>query len=307
MNKIKSATPAGLKKNGIKGTIPKDFKKSKQQLVGELANYRQRLAWYEALDTLGEFSQQRMLIRLFESDLIGILLSDVEKILYANDALLRIIGYTRKDLFTENISWRGMTPYEYHDLDVWAFQQLTDNHCCPPYAKEYYRKDGSRVPIIIGATLIEAEPMRWVCFVLDNSENTNAQAELKKYQTDLEKLVKQRTVELEDANRQVVSILESFTDAFYALDNQWRFTYVNKEAESLLMRRREDLVGQDLRHIFPLTVGTPMFSYFSRAMTEKVTLSFETMDVYTEVWGEVSVYPSKDGITVYFKDITAKK
>ena len=117
--------------------------------------------------------------RLFESDLIGILFAEGETITDANDVFLKMVGYTREDLAAGRINWRAMTPPEYRESDDRAVGGVVHAGSCAPFEKEYLRKDGSRVPIVLGAARLERSPLRWVCFVFDISERREAEQALR--------------------------------------------------------------------------------------------------------------------------------
>jgi PAS domain S-box-containing protein len=108
--------------------------------------------------------------RLLESNLIGVVVADGEHILEANEAFLEMVGYTREDLDHHRLNWSVMTPAEYAPLDQRGLQELRERGVCTPFEKEYYRKDGSRVPILIGAATLQEQPVQWACFILDISE-----------------------------------------------------------------------------------------------------------------------------------------
>lgn len=104
---------------------------------------------------------------LVNSSIIGIFFANINTIVDANDAFLKIIGYTREDLLSGEIDWHGITPAEYEELDGQMTADFIRNGVCAPYEKEYVRRDVSRVPVMTGGALLEKEPMLWVCFVLD--------------------------------------------------------------------------------------------------------------------------------------------
>jgi PAS domain S-box-containing protein len=103
------------------------------------------------------------------------------------------------------------------------------------------------------------------------------------------------------------NILESITDAFYAIDRDWRFTYVNHQAEVLLGHRREDLIGKNFWEEFPEAVGSAFDEAYHRCMNDDVTVSFEVYYPPHERWYEVHTYPSPNGLAVYFRDISEQK
>ncbi|MHB1419638.1 MAG: PAS domain-containing protein [Bacillota bacterium] len=130
---------------------------------------------------------------------------------------------------------------------------------------------------------------------------------LRKHGEELESVVAERTLALEQSHNQMESILESITDAFYVLDDQWRFTFVNKEAERLLGIPREKLLGYDFRNLSSDPIQKLFCAYFTKAMSQKSPVQFELKGLRSEVWFEGRVYPTKEGITVYLKDITERK
>lgn len=115
------------------------------------------------------------------------------------------------------------------------------------------------------------------------------------------------TLELSNSKLGTERILESITDAFYTLDREWRFTYVNKEAENLLQRARSDLLGKVIWEEFKETTGTIFDREFHRAMIENSTGTFEDFYAPLGKWFEVHAYPSEKGLAIYFRDITARK
>ncbi len=103
------------------------------------------------------------------------------------------------------------------------------------------------------------------------------------------------------------AILESITDAFFALGRDWRFTYVNRKAEDLLGRTRGDLLGKHLWEEYAPALGTEFERSYRRAMDEGVTVTFEEFYPPLDRWYEVHAYPSPDGLSVYFRDVNERK
>jgi PAS domain S-box-containing protein len=122
-------------------------------------------------------SEQRFR-RMIDSSIIGITVGDLDgRILDANDAMLRIVGYSREDLKAGLLRWDQMTPPEYMPLDDRAIAEARRVGATTPWEKEYIRKDGRRVPVLIGFAMLEAEPGTTVAFLLDLSERKRAEAE----------------------------------------------------------------------------------------------------------------------------------
>ncbi len=112
---------------------------------------------------------------------------------------------------------------------------------------------------------------------------------------------------LSEKNAEIAGILDSITDGFYALNGKWEITYFNKTAERVLCCKREDVIGKNIWDYFPRSREGRFYDEYLRAMTEKVSIQFEECYSPLGVWGAISVYPTKDGIAVYFVDITDQK
>ncbi|MGA7935905.1 MAG: PAS domain S-box protein, partial [Kovacikia sp.] len=137
-----------------------------------------------------QLSQER-LTKFVEANVIGIILADIDgRIEQANDAFLRMLGYSQKDLGGDRLSWIDMTPPEYLPLDERHIAEAKDRGACTPYEKEYIRQDGTRVPILIGFTLLGKERQKAVAFVLDLTERKQ-----------LEQTLRHQAEELAEANR----------------------------------------------------------------------------------------------------------
>ncbi|MBV9988608.1 MAG: PAS domain S-box protein [Chitinophagaceae bacterium] len=113
--------------------------------------------------------------------------------------------------------------------------------------------------------------------------------------------------QLAEKNAEIAAVLESIADGFYALNSKWEITYFNKTAERVLCCKREDVIGKNIWDYFPRSREGRFYEEYQRAMTEKVAVQFEECYSPLEVWGAIRVYPSQDGISVYFVDITEQK
>jgi two-component system cell cycle sensor histidine kinase/response regulator CckA len=112
---------------------------------------------------------------------------------------------------------------------------------------------------------------------------------------------------LQESARTMTDILENTSDAFFALDQQWKFTYVNPKAEKLLDRNRHDLIGKELWQQFPELIGSPFEQNYRRVLTEQAAVQFEASDAAGKIWFEMHAYPSGRGISVFFRDVTERK
>jgi PAS domain S-box-containing protein len=102
------------------------------------------------------------------------------------------------------------------------------------------------------------------------------------------------------------AILESITDAFFALNTEWEFTYVNHQAEIVLGYQREDLVGKTIWSIYPGLAGSEFEAHYQQAARDQVATSFTAFYPDHDRWYEVHVYPAGIGISVYFRNVTER-
>jgi PAS domain S-box-containing protein len=136
--------------------------------------------------------------RLVDANIIGIYLWELEgRIIEANDTFLRMVGYDREDLLAGRVSWADLTPPERRDLDARAVEGLRTAGRLPPVEKEYFRKDGSRVPVLIGSAAFDEQRDHGVAFVLDLSERKRAEADAR----ESERHVREMQMEVAHANR----------------------------------------------------------------------------------------------------------
>jgi PAS domain S-box-containing protein len=136
--------------------------------------------------------------RLVDANIIGIYLWKLEgRIIEANDTFLRMVGFDREDLVSGRVRWTDLTPPEWLDIDAQAVEGLTSTGRLPPVEKEYYRKDGSRVPVLIGSAAFDEQRDEGVAFVLDLTEQKRSEAEAR----ESERHVREMQMEVAHANR----------------------------------------------------------------------------------------------------------
>jgi PAS domain S-box-containing protein len=137
-------------------------------------------------------------------------------------------------------------------------------------------------------------------------DRDNAAHDREKAADDREDALRNRTESAAAAQR-AVETLESMSDAFFTLDSEWRFTYLNPQTEAILERRREDLLGKNMWEEFPKGVGSGFYGEYQRAVREQVPVRFEE---HYEPLGrtlEIRAYPVTAGLAVYFTDVTDER
>jgi PAS domain S-box-containing protein len=129
---------------------------------------------------------QAKIRRLVDANIIGIFIFDLEnRIIEANDAFLQMVGYDREDFVSGRVRWTDLTPPEWRDRHARARAELKMTGTVQPYEREYFRKDGSRVPALIGSARIEESGNEVVAFVLDLTERKRAAEALREVQMEL--------------------------------------------------------------------------------------------------------------------------
>jgi PAS domain S-box-containing protein len=106
---------------------------------------------------------------------------------------------------------------------------------------------------------------------------------------------------LRRSEAEIFEVLESITDAFFALDREWRFTYVNSHAQVLFSRAREDLIGERIWE------DPTFYPEYRKAVAEGITARFEAYYLPLGAWYSVRAYPSESGLSVYLQDVTESK
>ena len=118
--------------------------------------------------------------RLVDSNIIGICIFDFDgRVLEANDAFLRIVEYDRDDLVSGHLRWRGLTPPEWTTADDRALAEVADTGICKPYEKEFFRKNGSRVPVLMAGANFDEIRHQGVAFALDLTERKQGETALR--------------------------------------------------------------------------------------------------------------------------------
>ena len=152
---------------------------------------------------------------LAQADPFGMVIGDLSgKLKYVNPAFLRTLGYSEAEVDSGKVRWDNLTPPEYAAADARAVEQLRTSGRCDVYEKAYIAKDGRRIPILVGASLIESseDDLEVAAYLTDLTPLRTAQEELRKANENLEKKVAERTAELEsevlDRKRAELSLRE---------------------------------------------------------------------------------------------------
>ncbi|BAY08460.1 multi-sensor hybrid histidine kinase [Calothrix sp. NIES-2098] len=197
-------------------------------LVGSL-----RIAQQQTKESLCQLkASEAKFRRLIDSNIIGVISADIyNNITDANDAFLNSLGYTREDLLAGRIRWDEITPADLKHLDVPAYEELITKGKNTPYEKALIGKQGQRVPMIVGAALLEDDPEQIISFILDISQRKQAEAALRNSEMQLRLLTDS------------LPVLISYVDA------QCRYRFVNQIYTDWFGLSPEEIVGKHVAEI----------------------------------------------------------
>jgi PAS domain S-box-containing protein len=157
---------------------PLELNGARVGVVTSFSDIRERKRAERALRTSDERFRA-----LFNADVVGILITDGEHIQEANDHFLRILGYSRDEFFAVRKNWRDVTPPDGIDHSLQSFRQYWEQGTLAPFEKEYLRKDGSRVTVLLAAVELSGEPNReMLCFVVDQTERKSLEQQFRQAQ-----------------------------------------------------------------------------------------------------------------------------
>jgi PAS domain S-box-containing protein len=150
------------------------------EIQGTPITYDGKHALYSSMRDITEHKRiEARFRRLVESNAQGVFFWNAKgEVTGGNDAFLRLVGYSREDLEAGRVNWIAMTPPEYGHNDERSLGEISVTKASRTYEKEYIRKDGTRVPILIGAAIFEDDPEEGVCFVVDLTERKELEQQL---------------------------------------------------------------------------------------------------------------------------------
>ncbi len=178
--------------------------------------------------------------RLSECGIIGVVVGNLQgHVVEINDTALNLLGYSREELLSGQVRWAELTPPEWRPVDVHALEQLTTTGVGALREKEYFRKDGTRVPVLVGSAMVEGVPPLALSFILDLTERKAAEA-------TVESLRRERA-----SDAQFRALLDTAPDAMVIVDSNGIMTLVNAQTELLFGYSRSELVGQPIELLIP--------------------------------------------------------
>jgi PAS domain S-box-containing protein len=227
--------------------------------------------------------------RLFEEIPVPMFIFDSRnfRFLAVNNAATCKYGYTRQEFLQLKIT--DIRPPEDVPSFIAAVGQITS--CYSDAGRWLHRKKNGEtfhVQVFSHHTVFEGLPVKQsVVIDIDLKVRTG-------------KALAEKTAELEN-------VLESMTDAFYTVDREWNFTYINRQYEKIQRRNRNELLGKNIWELFPYGKTHVYYKEYERALREQVSVHFEELNRFNGMWISASAYPIQSGLAIYFRDITQEK
>ena len=246
-------------------------------------------------DITGQIEVANQLARLAEEnkalienslDIIA-LISEEGRALRVNGAIREILGYEPEEVLGKPYL-DFLVPEEREHAHAVEAALRTGQNIVRNVECHWLRKDGGSARLSLSVRRSNEAKAMYVT-ARDVTENHRTRQKLRK------------------STAQMSAMLESIGDAFFALDRDWRLTYVNRKTADFIGQKQEDVVGRILWEAEPEILVSEAFPYYRHAMATGERVSFETLWIPRNAWCEVRVYPNEDGISIYFHDITERR
>jgi PAS domain S-box-containing protein len=271
----------------LRGALVRDPSGAPSYFVSQIEDITARKDAEEALA-----ASEDLFRAAFEGAAIGMAIVDPERgILRVNQASCDILGYSEEELL--GTTFLEIThPDEMEQSKDLMRRVLAGELSSFEVDKRYIRKNGEVIHARLVSTLVrnpDGTPRVFLSQIQDITARKQAEAEFAATHLGM------------------VQVLERIADGFCALDRDWRFTYVNAAAEKMLHVTREEILGGNLWDVFAPAVDTPVYDFYHRLMRDGVP---DTIEVYypgLDVWFEVRAYPSGNGLSVFFRDVTERR
>jgi PAS domain S-box-containing protein len=238
--------------------------------------------------------------RLVDANIVGIIIWNIDgQIIEANDAFLRMVGYDREDLASGRVNRTDLTPQEWRERDTRTLAEMKARGTVQPFEKEYFRKDGGRIPVLIGVTAFDEKRNQGVGFVLDLTERKRAEAELR------------------DSEQNYRMLFESIDEGFCTIEVlfdqngkpiDYRFLQISPSFER--QTGIKNAAGKRMREIAP-EHEEHWFEIYGRIALTGEAMRFENEARQLGRWYDVYAFRVADPrcrrVGILFNDITERK
>lgn len=253
--------------------------------------WRQQQHSYQLALVAQSAQRDQLLRQFFDLPFVGMSITSPssKRWIHVNDRLCDMLGYSRDEML--KLTWPELTYPEDLAADVAEFERvLRGDINTYQMDKRFVRKDGALVDTTIDVKAVRREDGSVEWFIATIQDVTE-QKQAEKTQLTL--------------RNRIDDMLESMIDGFIALDKAWRFIYINRYAAHLFGHEPQALIGKQIWEIFP--EGQPFSHAYQRVMTQQTAEQVDNYFPPLQRWFENHIYPTPDGISIYFQDITDRK
>jgi diguanylate cyclase (GGDEF)-like protein/PAS domain S-box-containing protein len=231
--------------------------------------------------------------RLIDASTTGVIITDAvhgdQPVVYVNPAFEKLTGYRADEV--QGLNCRFLQRHDREQPEIGQIRRCIANVDTVTLTLRNYRKDGSlfwsRMHLFPVHT--DGALTHFVAFLEDISVRVEAQRAAA------------------HAREHLSAVLESISDGCFSLDRAWRFTYVNAKGAAWIARDPERLIGKRIWDEFPQAVGGPFYDIYRRAMEQHEFAHCESFYAPLGIWLEARAYPSREGVTVFFANVTERK
>ncbi|MDB5261315.1 MAG: hypothetical protein JWQ14_596 [Adhaeribacter sp.] len=263
-----------------RGFVIRDENNKALRMVGAMQDITEKKKLEELLNKATKMAR----IGTYEADLIN-------NTLYWSDMTKLILEVDSDYVPHLDTIFNFYKPGKSRELFIQAFKELMENGKSLDLELQVITRNGKECWV---RAMGEVETINNVCTKLYGSFQD----------IDTRKITE---IELLKAYEERENILESIGDAFLAVDKNWLVTYWNNTAAEILQRPREEALNKNFLEVYPDVVDTAVYTYFHKAVNENVAQHFESFYSPLNIWFDVSAYPSVNGLSVYFRDVTQRK
>lgn len=236
-------------------------------------------------------SELRFRKMLEEVALVAVTVDIEGKVTFVNEFLMNLTGYEKEEILGKPFI-KFVSPEQREQLQRIFAESIARGEVVPRYEADIETSWGETRTILFANVLLR-----------DLYRNIIGTANIGQDITEQ----KQAAEEIRQSRKQVLDILESITDGFFALDNDWRYTYVNQRATQLVGKKKEEILFRNMWEVLPQLVGTRFYTEYHRAKEQMIPVSFEEFFQPLNKWFEVHAYPYENGLSVYVTDISRRK
>ncbi len=208
--------------------------------------------------------------------------------LFANEATLQLFGAESFEQLSQHTAVELLTPDERPIIRA-RIEKTLQGEKTPRRETRIIRLDGKEVPIEAVTILIDYQGQKAIQVIIHDITDRKLAEEA-----------------LRASEERLIDFLESTHDSFYVLDRDWRFLYVNHEFCAQMQRKPEEVIGKNIWEEYPNYLGTIVESSLRRVMAERNPAHFEFGEIYTKKWFDISIYPTREGLSVFAVDRTQK-